>query len=87
MGRHVSVLVHLLCSLPAGSQTFYIIMPEYLYLLNSKAADFLISYGAKKKAKENSRSGQGVTLIAQFLVNLQRIISVIDSFIYMIMLR
>lgn len=24
-------------------------MPEYLYLLNSEAADFLISYGAKKK--------------------------------------
>lgn len=59
-------------------------MPEYLYLLNSEAADFLISYGAKKK---KFRSGQEVTLIAQFLVNLQRIISVIDSFIYMIMLR
>lgn len=40
--------------------------------------------GQKKK---KFRSGQEVTLIAQFLVNLQRIISVIDSFIYMIMLR
>lgn len=58
MGRHVSVLVHLLRSLPAGSQTFYIIMPEYLYLLNSKAADFLISYGAKKsKRKFQKRTG------------------------------
>lgn len=40
-------------------------MTEYLYRLNSKAADFLISYGAKKKVW----SGHKVTFIAQFLVN------------------
>lgn len=61
---------------PYFPQTFYIIMPEYLYRLNSKAADFLISYGAKKK--KSGADIRSLLLLSSWWI-LGRIISVIDS--------
>lgn len=65
-------LVHLLRSSCRFPKPFYIIMPEYLCLLNSKAADFLISYGAKKKPPKRTGGHFNRSVPGEFTKNNQR---------------